>query len=511
MTGIQINKSAYRNLLLQVFLLLILPVNLLAQGELPDTPKMKRVTWVHETDEVLVEWEASKDPTVDRYILYIKVGDAWDDIYGFGPETFSYSISNDNFKGQTYIVTAMDTLDGNDERESLLGDNGHRAIEVSLDFNPCSKTNTLSWTDYVGWEGTITGYKIYGGIQGKEMLYLGLTSPKTNSFPHQNVDYDETYNYYVEAINPWTTSLSPIAEIQTSFPDVPELLRIDEVSVIDDNTLELFFTADVDGPINNFRISRRSDSDASFIEVETIWDSQLSTMHIIDQAPTKGGSYEYMVESLYKPESCNKEITVDSSNIGTSVWLLAQFEDPLVQLTWTPYESYETGLSGYLVERKSGEGEFIDVASLGAGSTSWREAIESVIDASQPGEIQYRVKALSNQVEGADPGISVSNITSVSMETTMRVPNAFTPGKSSNAIFKPLFDFFPSKYQMIVYDRGGRKLFETSNPSEGWDGTFDGGNFAMEGVYVYFIQYTDYKQRSYNKSGNVTVFYPAQY
>ncbi len=61
-----------------------------------------------------------------------------------------------------------------------------------------------------------------------------------------------------------------------------------------------------------------------------------------------------------------------------------------------------------------------------------------------------------------------------------------------NFEFKPMMDFAPRKYMMIVFDRGGRKLFETTDPGEGWDGTFHGGDFVMEGVYVYFIQYTDY-------------------
>ncbi len=97
------------------------------------------------------------------------------------------------------------------------------------------------------------------------------------------------------------------------------------------------------------------------------------------------------------------------------------------------------------------------------------------------------------------------------METTMEVPNAFTPGRTTNYLFKPVFDFAPSKYQMIVYDRVGRKLFESGDPTQGWDGTFNGGEFVMEGVYVYYIQYTDFTTLSRTLSGNVTVIYPAEY
>ena len=95
------------------------------------------------------------------------------------------------------------------------------------------------------------------------------------------MDYDTAYSYYVEAVHTsGITSLSPIEEIRTGFPDAPELLRMDEVSVLDKNSLELRFTADVDGPVNSFRIMRRSDPDSPFSAVGTIWNSALSNMDL---------------------------------------------------------------------------------------------------------------------------------------------------------------------------------------------------------------------------------------
>jgi gliding motility-associated-like protein len=234
-------------------------------------------------------------------------------------------------------------------------------------------------------------------------------------------------------------------------------------------------------------------------------------MDYIDNVSTSGISYKYLIQSIYKPESCTQAIPVSKSNIGTSILLESSGDSQIAMLNWTPYEDYSTGLSGYIVQRRSGGGEFIDLVNLGPENTSWQESIESVINGYQPGEVQYKVLAMSMQVDGEDPGISASNIVSVFVETSMKIPNAFTPGRSSNYLFKPVIDFAPSKYRMIIYDRGGRKLFETGDPSEGWDGTFNGGDFAMEGVYVYFIQYTDYTGLSSTLSGNVTVIYPAEY
>jgi gliding motility-associated-like protein len=111
-------------------------------------------------------------------------------------------------------------------------------------------------------------------------------------------------------------------------------------------------------------------------------------------------------------------------------------------------------------------------------------------------------------VEGGIPGISESNTVDVAVETHMEVPNAFTPGSNDmNFEFKPVIDFAPREYVLIVFDRGGRKVFETTDPGEGWDGTYSGG-YVMEGVYVYYIQYTDFTGISRSISGNVTVIFP---
>ena len=512
MTGFQIYKRAIRNLVPLVSLLLMLPVGTDAQPTAPDTPNLIRVTVDHSTSYVLIQWEASEDPEVDLYHLYRMLDGTGTKIFTFDSETFEYYHMTSGLENLSYSVTAVDTLDGNDSRESLIGDNEHRAIEPSVEHDPCSRSNTINWTAYVGWEGNTSGYRIYGGPTGSSLEVLAFVNPGIRTFTHQGTEYDIAYSYYVEAVHTsGITSLSPIVEIQNTFPDAPEVLRIDEVSVLDGGSLELRFTADVSGPVNNFRILRRSSRDAPFSELLTIWNAIQPHMDYIDHVPTSENSYEYLVQAIYQPETCTRDLIVSQSNVGTSVLLESSTEGQNAQLSWTPYESYSSGLSGYIVQRRSGGGEFIDVVSLGPEATSWQEAIESVINGYQPGEIQYKVLALSRQVEGDDPGISASNIVSLAVETSMKFPDAFTPGRSSNYLFKPMMDFAPGKYKMIIYDRGGRKLFETSDPSEGWDGTFKGGDFAMEGVYVYFIQYTDYTGRSKTHSGNVTVIYPPGY
>lgn len=512
MSVIVIIYRAARKVTLLLAGLILLSVQIRAQGDKPDTPDMIRVTVDHASDGVLIEWEASEDTTVDLYQMYSMDNGTGTPIFTFSSETLHYLHTSSDLENLAYSVTAIDTLDGSGNRESLLGDNEHRAVQVELEFEPCEPANIINWSGYVGWEGMTSGYRIYGAREGEEMQVLKFVHPDTRSYKHHGVEYGASYSYYVETIHTsGISSLSPIEEIETTFPEAPSVLRIDEVSVIDNSSIQLRFTADVEGPVNNFSIRRRSDRNSPYTEIHTFWDAGTTEMTYTDVVPTLTDSYQYKVNSVYKPEGCANAITVSESNTASSILLQSSIETRTVHLSWNPYETYVTGLSGYSIQKRNGSGEFIEVATTGPESTSWQETIESMINGYQPGELQYRVIALGNQVEGSDPGISHSNIVKVAVETSMQVPNAFTPGKSSNYLFKPVLDFAPEKYIMIIYDRGGRKLFETANPDEGWDGTYGGGGYAMEGVYVYFIQYTDYTGLSIKLSGNVSVIYPRTY
>jgi gliding motility-associated-like protein len=56
------------------------------------------------------------------------------------------------------------------------------------------------------------------------------------------------------------------------------------------------------------------------------------------------------------------------------------------------------------------------------------------------------------------------------------IPNAFTPN-AKNPIFKPyMIDFDPNNFKFVIYDRWGEVVFETKNPNEWWDGSYDGKN-----------------------------------
>jgi gliding motility-associated-like protein len=82
------------------------------------------------------------------------------------------------------------------------------------------------------------------------------------------------------------------------------------------------------------------------------------------------------------------------------------------------------------------------------------------------------------------------------------VPNAFTPGKGQNYLFRPIpvgisvIDYF------MVYNRWGQLLFSGSGETMGWDGTF-GGKPQGADTYVWVVKGEDYTGKTVKKKGTV--------
>jgi gliding motility-associated-like protein len=70
------------------------------------------------------------------------------------------------------------------------------------------------------------------------------------------------------------------------------------------------------------------------------------------------------------------------------------------------------------------------------------------------------------------------------------VPNAFSPnGDGNNDVFRVRTSDSPKSFRMLVFNRFGGKVFESSTIREGWNG-MAGGSLLTTGTYVYVIAIT---------------------
>lgn len=83
------------------------------------------------------------------------------------------------------------------------------------------------------------------------------------------------------------------------------------------------------------------------------------------------------------------------------------------------------------------------------------------------------------------------------------VPTGFSPnGDNHNDVFKvygPVNDF-----HIVIYNRWGEKVFESSNIDETWDGKYR-GEYVPSGIYAFILTGKDVKGEPIKKTGNITV------
>jgi gliding motility-associated-like protein len=90
-------------------------------------------------------------------------------------------------------------------------------------------------------------------------------------------------------------------------------------------------------------------------------------------------------------------------------------------------------------------------------------------------------QTISSEVIFAGPVMSMAN-----------VPNVFTPNADgNNDVLKILSIDGSAEYSMVIFNRWGLKVFETTDSSIMWDGTTRNGAEAADGVYFYEVKYTD--------------------
>ncbi|MFM7022461.1 MAG: gliding motility-associated C-terminal domain-containing protein [Flavobacteriales bacterium] len=98
--------------------------------------------------------------------------------------------------------------------------------------------------------------------------------------------------------------------------------------------------------------------------------------------------------------------------------------------------------------------------------------------------------------------------------TNFFVPNAFILGRTGeNGAFKVYGNVPSDQYSMMVFNRWGELIFESYNPDDQWDGTYN-GHEVQQDVYVWKITYRENqengKQLLTNKIGHVTVLGAAE-
>ncbi|MEO8733862.1 MAG: gliding motility-associated C-terminal domain-containing protein, partial [Flavobacteriales bacterium] len=90
----------------------------------------------------------------------------------------------------------------------------------------------------------------------------------------------------------------------------------------------------------------------------------------------------------------------------------------------------------------------------------------------------------------------------VAPEFNLYMPTAFTPdGDGINDIFGVVGTNIQS-FHMRIFDRWGNQVFETEDPTKGWDGTIN-GHKPVTGVYTYMYRFLGPSGQTADRYGSV--------
>jgi gliding motility-associated-like protein len=104
-----------------------------------------------------------------------------------------------------------------------------------------------------------------------------------------------------------------------------------------------------------------------------------------------------------------------------------------------------------------------------------------------------------------DPDPTPDPVIPADTSTSVEMSNIFTPnGDNNNDYFRPKVYKYVYEPSLIIFNRWGQKVFETTDLVTGWDGKTN-GKAGKPGVYFWMLKYTDNKGELNQVNGHVTL------
>ncbi|HIF14945.1 MAG TPA: gliding motility-associated C-terminal domain-containing protein, partial [Bacteroidetes bacterium] len=89
-------------------------------------------------------------------------------------------------------------------------------------------------------------------------------------------------------------------------------------------------------------------------------------------------------------------------------------------------------------------------------------------------------------------------------EARMAIPKAFTPNGDGRNDVLYYYEKGMSKTNLMIFNRWGQMVFESTGPNIGWDGKLNGVDLEMDS-YTYYLTGTTLVNEIINQKGNISL------
>jgi gliding motility-associated-like protein len=391
----------------------------------------------------------------------------------------------------SYAVSSVDVC-GNMSDTSIT----HTTVELTA--RPLTNSIGLKWTPYVGF-AAIKQYEVWRNNPDSGTNFVKLVS--LNSNQTQYIDNTAkcftNYLYKIKTVSGIDNSIVSWSDTSGATPvyltNLPGTDIFTATVVNNDYVLLQWMKRDADLRFK-YMVYRMRDDENTYTYYKEVTDTFLID-HNVDVALH---CYSYVI---YLKDDCGG-LSMES-NPARTILLKVRLEpndllkyDPFV--SFNNYSYWVNGVSKNRVDfRYDNTGMFSGIADLSPSDTTYLHKYNNLLQR----DYCYRITAFEN---GGNLATSQSNIACIETKPIMYAPTAFTINNDNLNERFIIKGVFIETFHLVIYDRWGKAVFETSDLEKGWDGDID-GKPAAPGVYVYIAEGTGRKGQPAVLQGSITL------
>lgn len=469
--------------------------------ENPLPPHLKSVSVVPESSSSIINWTPSPSSGIDAYIIYFL--DTRNGNTGFyaidtiwNSDAVSYQDVRTQYRSFQYRVAAFRLPRCASELSNILS-----TIFVTAELDTCNRKINIQWNQYEPpVPQTVLDYSVFMSVNGSNFNEISRVPAGTSKFSLPDFIIDAEYCFEVKAnIDDQSFSLSNKACVTTKMQKPPDWINADYATIDEEKRISLSFTWDPESEITRFRLEKSNEPSLSYREIAQL--SSFSGNLMYNDREADIGIINYY--RLMAINNCNLPSTM--SNTVSNIVLKSQISDDDIRFEWNSCREWLGEVADYKLFINTGSG-YIQYKVLSRSDTVTVLRYSDIMREITGKEVCFYI--LSSET-GNPYGInSTSRSNEVCIETIEKVtvPNVFTPdGDLVNDLFRPVLTFTPQSYHLIISDRKGRVVFETVNPDDSWDGTFN-NNQTLQDVYLWMLKVRTPSGKDISRTGTVTIF-----
>ncbi len=456
---------------------------------------------------VEINWQASTSTYTSYYLVEFEqpAGSGYyvvlDTVFGSGNTTYFDASFDPSADIRTYEIRAVDSCNFVTDYSLT----PHNNIQLDFSVNSCDQEMTLNWNPYINWSAGVQEYQLWVGQDGNApVVEQNIAAGQTSYvFDLSNVTGDSLC-VFIQAIQNGGsyTSESNLVCRRMDLLQSTSFNYITEVTVVSDNQVDVTWQIDINADLSSVDIHRGTESSSlSFYEAIDI-TAGLNAVEVFTDVNVDAQSSPYYYE-VNSSDDCAYEL---ASQTGNSILLQAEaLSSGFNRLTWNEYQLDYANIANYTIYRDIA-GNMSPIATVAENEFSYDDEVST--DLGSTGSFCYMVEVnyqlnLPNGV--SEPHTSRSNILCVEQEPIVVMPNAFNPlsNVEANQTLKPVLAFDTNMdYSLTIFDRWGKKQFETTARHIGWRGDVNAENIPM-GAYIWIVKLTAPSGNVYEHKGTV--------